>query len=97
MGKFRAVFLTGLITFALGILLAFYLYGTQYQVVSSEEKSYKVNRMTGDVWILAIGGQRKIGAGQPLTLKRFICSEKEDNQGKEVEEGKVKIRSYEGN
>jgi hypothetical protein len=41
MGTLKTVFLTGLITFALGVLLAFYLYGTQYQVVSSEGKAYQ--------------------------------------------------------
>ncbi len=76
MGNLKAVFLTGLITFALGVLLAFYLYGTQYQVVSNEGKAYKVNRMTGDVWLLAIGGQRKVGKGQPLCLDRFIVERK---------------------
>ena len=76
MGILRAIFLTALITFALGILLAFYLYGTQYQVVSSEGTAYKVNRMTGDAWLLAIGGQRKVGKGQPLCLDRFIVAKK---------------------
>ena len=89
MGNLKAVFLTGLITFALGILLAFYLYGTQYQVVSSEGKVYKVNRMTGDVWLLAIGGQRKVGKGQPLCLARFIVERKK----KQTTEAKPKITS----
>ncbi len=91
----KVIFLTALITIALAVLVGLYLYGTQYQIVCSEGKAYKVNRMTGEVWLLGIGGQRKVGTGQPLTLKRFICSEKEEN--KEEEEGKVKIRSYKGN
>jgi hypothetical protein len=80
MGNLKAVFLTALISFALGILLAFYLYGTQYQVVSSEGKAYKVNRMTGDAWLLAIGGQRKLGKGQPLCIDRFIVDRKKKQQ-----------------
>jgi len=76
MGSIKAVFLVALITFALGILLAFYLYGTQYQLVSSGDKAYKVNRMTGDVWLLATGGQRKVGKGQTLCFNRFIVGKK---------------------
>ena len=72
----KTIFFTGLIPLALGMLLAFYLYGIQYQVVSSGDKAYKANRMTGDVWLLAIGGQRKLGKGQSICLDRFIVDRK---------------------
>jgi hypothetical protein len=89
MGNLKAIFLTAIITIALGILLGFYLYGTQYQVVSSGDKAYKVNRMTGDVWLLAIGGQRKLGKGQPICRDRFFVERKK----KQKEGGNPKITS----
>jgi hypothetical protein len=45
--------------------------------------------MTGDAWLLAIGGQRKVGKGQPLCLDRFIVERKK----KQTAEANPKITS----
>ena len=66
MGNLKAVFLTCLITFVLGILLAFYLYGTRYEIVGcGERNAYKVNRITGQVFLLTGHREREVKRYEP--------------------------------